>query len=169
MATATSTCSTPTATRLDSPHLLKPYHGVQWLRNCGDGKLEFEHRPIGAMYGVHRAVAADVTGNGRLDVVAVSYLPVEHFPQREQVNADAIVLFEQTAPGQFVRHTLASKTCDHVTCALGDLFGTGRMDIVTANFTLRGDVDSLVVLKNLGRPPSGGAKGKDETRGSKTP
>jgi hypothetical protein len=136
---------------LDSPHLLKPYHGVQWLRNKGTAKLEFEHRPIGAMYGVHRAVAADLTGNGRLDIVAVSYLPAKEFPQRHEENADAIVLFEQTAPGQFVRHTLASKTCDHVTCAVGDLFGTGKIDIVTANFTMDERASSLVVLKNLGR------------------
>src|SRR5262249_18801129 len=60
---------------LDSPHLLKPYHGVQWLRNKGN--LEFEHRPIAPMYGVHRAVAADIAGNGRMDIVAVSYLPEE--------------------------------------------------------------------------------------------
>ncbi|MBI2806490.1 MAG: VCBS repeat-containing protein [Planctomycetes bacterium] len=136
---------------LDSPHLLKPYHGLQWLRNKGN--LEFEHRPIAAMYGIHRAVAADVTGNGRLDIVAVSYLPEEHFPQRGEVNADAIVLFEQTSPGQFVRHTVASKTCDHVACAVGDVFGTGRLDIVTANFTMNERLDSLVVLKNLGRAP----------------
>ena len=135
---------------LDSPHLLKPYHGVQWLRNRGNGMLDFEHRMIAPMYGVHRAVAADLTGNGRLDIVAVSYLPAEHFPQREQENADAIVLFEQTAPGKFARHSLASKTCDHVTCALGDVFGTGRIDIVTANFTMNASAESLLVLKNSG-------------------
>lgn len=136
---------------LDSPHLLKPYHGVQWLRNLGNDKLEFEHRPIASMYGVHRAVAADLTGSGRLDVVAVSYLPAEHFPQRQEADADAIVVFEQTAPGEFVRHRLASKSCNHVTCALGDVFGTGRPDIVTASFTLDEPAKSLVVLRNQGR------------------
>jgi hypothetical protein len=137
---------------LDTPHLLKPYHGVQWLRNRGNGKLEFEHRPIAAMYGVHRAVAADFAGNGRLDVVAVGFLPEKDFPQRRELDLDAIVLFEQVSPGQFVRHTLASKTCDHVTCVLGDLYGTGHPDIVTANFTMDTNADSLVILKNLGRP-----------------
>jgi hypothetical protein len=135
---------------LDEPHMLKPYHGIQWLRNRGTDKLEFEHRPIAAMYGVHRAVAANVVGSSRLDIVAVSYLPVGLFPQRKTENADAIVLFEQVRPGQFARHTLASKTCDHVTCALGDVFGAGRVDIVTANFTNE-PAESLVILKNLGR------------------
>jgi hypothetical protein len=135
---------------LDSPHLLKPYHGVQWLRNKGDGTLEFEHKPIAPMYGVHRAVAANVTGSGLPDIVAVSYLPKEQFPQRQEENLDAIVVFEQVAPGQFARHTVTSQSCDHVACALGDVFGTGRIDIVTANFVLEGDAPTLVVLENLG-------------------
>jgi hypothetical protein len=139
---------------LDSPHLLKPYHGVQWLRNRGNGKLDFEHRSIAPMYGVHRAVAADVMGNGRLDIVAVSYLPAEYFPQREALDLDAIVIFEQTAPGKFVRHTLASKACNHVTCTVGDVFGSGRQDIVTAEFSMDERVAPLLILKNLGPPPT---------------
>src|SRR5437870_4621775 len=60
---------------LDDPHLFKPYHGVQWLQNKGN--LQFEHRPLTPMYGVHRAVAADLSASGRLpkDIVAVSFLP----------------------------------------------------------------------------------------------
>jgi FG-GAP-like repeat len=137
---------------LDAPHLLKPYHQVQWLRNRGNGKLDFEHRPIAPLYGAHRAVAADLRGEGRLDIVAVSYLPAEFFPQRQQMDLDAIIYLEQVKPGQFVRHTLASKACDHVTCAVGDVFGTGRADIVTGRFTQDETAKSLLVLKNLGRP-----------------
>jgi hypothetical protein len=135
---------------LDSPHLLKPYHGVQWLRNLGTDDLEFEHRPIAPMYGVHRAVAADITGSGLLDVVAVSYLPQEHFPERAEHDADAIVVFEQTSPGQFVRHSLARTSCDHVTCVVGDLYGAGRNDLVTASFVLDGEAPSLLVFENEG-------------------
>jgi hypothetical protein len=133
---------------LDAPHLLKPYHSVQWLRNRGNGRLDFEHRPIAPLYGVHRAVAADIAGTGRMDIVAVSYLPEKYFPQRQAQNLDSIILLEQTAPGQFVRHTLESKMCDHVTCAVGDIYGSGRIDIVTANFTLDDNADSLLILRN---------------------
>src|SRR5437667_113505 len=30
----------------DAPHLLKPYHGVQWLENPGDGTFPWKHHPI---------------------------------------------------------------------------------------------------------------------------
>src|SRR5207244_13397568 len=89
------------------PHILKPYHGVQWLEN--EGRFPFTHHPIAAMYGVESAVAADVTGHGRPDVVAVSYLPEDQFPQREELKLDAVVLLEQPAPGRFVRHSLESR------------------------------------------------------------
>jgi hypothetical protein len=79
-------------------------------------------------------VAADLAGNGRMDVVAVSFLPGEFFPERKQKNPDAIVLFEQTEPGKFVRHPLLKGECDHVSCALGDVMGTGRLDLVVGNF-----------------------------------
>ena len=50
--------------------------------------------------------------------------------------ADAIVLLEQTAPGQFERHSIATVDCDHVTCAVGDLYGDGKMHLVTGNFCM---------------------------------
>src|SRR5262249_32109537 len=88
---------------LDAPHLLKPYHSVQGrdTRPADWKKPPSVHHPIGGMYGVHRAVAADLRGDGRPDVVAVSYLPPEHFPQREPLKLDSVVLFEQVAPGKF--------------------------------------------------------------------
>lgn len=136
---------------LDDPHLLKPYHSVQWLRNPGPGKYPYEHRPLAPMYGVHRAVAADIDGDGDLDILAVSFLPEERFPQRAARDTDAIILLEQTAPGRFTRHRLAGVTCDHVTCIAADVYGSGRADLVTANFRTKTDGDALVIYKNLGR------------------
>src|SRR5262249_13646310 len=84
------------------PHLLKPYHGFQWLEN--QGGFPFVHHPITPMYGVHRAVAADFQGNGKQDIVAVSLLPGDLFPQRKERDLDAVIYLEQTATGEFVRH-----------------------------------------------------------------
>jgi hypothetical protein len=136
---------------MDRPFLFKPYHGIQWLEN--KGKFPFEHHPLGTMYGVARAVAADFQGNGKLDIVGVSWLPGENFPERDQKNVDSIILLEQTAPGKFERHKLESRTCDHITCAVGDLYGAGRMDFVTGNFytsSKNPELDAVQIWRNRG-------------------
>ena len=118
---------------LDEPHIFKPYHNVQWLENKGD--LRFEHHLITPLYGAHRAVAADFRGQGLPDVVAVSFMPQDKFPDRAARRPDAVVFLEQVAPGKFERHTLESTTCDHTTCAVGDVFGTGEAAIVVGQFS----------------------------------
>src|SRR5207302_2916461 len=134
---------------LDKPYLLKPYHSVQWLENRGT--FPFEHHPITPMYGVHRAVAADLTGTGRKDIVATSFLPIEAFPQRQEMKLDSIILLEQASPGKFSRHSLETVSCNHVTCAVGDVFGTGRTDIVTGTFSSAKTEHALTIWKNMGR------------------
>jgi hypothetical protein len=134
---------------LDDPFLFKPYHSVQWLENKGD--LKFEHHPLTPMYGVHRAVAADLFGTGRKAVVAVSFLPNDKFPDRGKRKADAIVVLEQTAAGVFERHSLATVDCDHVTCAVGDLYGTGRLDLVVGNYSSVSTDHPVTIWKNVGK------------------
>jgi hypothetical protein len=135
---------------LDPPLLLKPYHGVQWLQNKGN--LEFEHHPLAPLYGVHRAVAADFRGTGRLDVAAVAFLPAEGFPQREKLELASVLMLEQTEPGRFDCHVLEKVTADRVSCVAGDLFGTGRPDLVTGTFAPGGAAaHSVEIWKNRGK------------------
>jgi hypothetical protein len=139
---------------LDKPYLLKPYHSVQWLENPGDGTFPWKHHPITPMYGVHRAVAADFTGTGRNDIIAVSFLPKEAFPQRKDQKLDAIIYLEQAKPGEFTRrYSLETISCDHVTCAAGDIFGRGKVDMVTADFINSEHDNALTIWKNLGTRP----------------
>jgi hypothetical protein len=133
---------------MDPPYLLKPYHGIQWLEN--QGRFPFVHHPIAPMYGVHRAVAADFRGTGRPDIVAVSYLPPDRFPSRAPLGLDAVIYLEQTEPGRFARHSLETVTCDHTTCAVGDIFGSGRIDLVTGNFVYRPAEHALTIWRNQG-------------------
>jgi hypothetical protein len=128
----------------DKPHVLKPYHGVQWLENKGG--LKFEHHAITPLYGAHRAVAADFTGTGRKDIVAVAFLPAATFPQRKEQKLDAVIYLEQVEPGRFARHSLETVTCNHVTCAAGDLFGRGKADLVTGNFSISTETDLGITL-----------------------
>jgi hypothetical protein len=137
---------------MDPPYLLKPYHGIQWLENPGDGTFPWKHHPITPMYGVHRAVAADFRGIGRPDIVAVSYLPPDRFTRRKELGLDALIYLEQTAPGRFARHSLETVTCDHVTCAAGDVFGTGRIDLVTGNLVYHPADHAIAVWRNQGPP-----------------
>ncbi len=132
--------------------ILKPYHGIHWLRNRGT--FPFEDHLLTSMYGVHRAMAADFQGKGRLDIVAVSLLPASAFPIRKDMNLDAVIYLEQTAPGKFLRHSLETVTCDHVTCAAGAWDGDGKVHFVTGNFCLsdKDRIDTLVTLwKNRGK------------------
>ncbi len=116
----------------DSP-FLKPYHGVIWLENRGDGP--FEPHPIGPVYGAHRALAGDLDGDGDLDVVATSFLGEPFYgAMRREVEADAVVIFEQAAPGRFTRHVLERESCDYPTFALGDLDSDGDLDLVAGSF-----------------------------------
>ncbi|HLN32405.1 MAG TPA: VCBS repeat-containing protein [Gemmataceae bacterium] len=133
---------------MDEPHVLKPYHGIQWLEN--QGRYPFVHHPITPMPGVHRAVAADFRGTGKLDIVAVSFLPSSHFPQRAQLGLDAVIYLQQIAPGQFARHSLETSTCDHVSCFAGDIFGSGKIDLVTGNLVSGPANSALTIWKNSG-------------------
>jgi hypothetical protein len=135
---------------LDPPYILKPYHSIQWLRN--KGTFPFEHHHVAGMYGVMRAVAADLRGVGRKDIVAVSFLPPELFPQRQKLRLDSVILLEQTAAGAWERHPLENITCDHFSCALGDLDGKGKIDLVTGSFcwsTHYDSKDAVVIWKNV--------------------
>jgi hypothetical protein len=137
---------------LDKPYRLKPYHSIQWLENPGRGQPKFpwEHHPIAPMYGVHRAVAADFRGKGVMDVVAVCFLPEDGFPDRKAKQIDAVIYLEQTAPGKFERHTLEAGTCDHVTCVAGDLYGSGRPDLVVGNFVHEPGARPVTIWRNDG-------------------
>ena len=134
---------------LDEPYLWKPYHGIQWLENRGD--MTFTHHRIGDMYGVHNAVAAHITGGALPDVLAVSFLPADKFPERASRNADAVVLFQQVAPGKFERHSLLTGSCDAVVCAAADLYGTGRFDLVVGNFSSPNSDHPATIWRNRGK------------------
>jgi hypothetical protein len=118
----------------DPPYLLKPYHGIQWLRN--QGRFPFVPHRVAAMYGVERALAVDLEGTGRLSIVAVSCLPAEAFPQRREQGLASVLLLQQTRPNEYAQHVLETGTCDHFACAAGPWNGDGKMHLVTGNFSL---------------------------------
>jgi hypothetical protein len=119
---------------------IRPFHGIRLLENRGE--FPFTQRDLAAMPGVHRAQAADLDGDGDLDIVACAFLPDTQHPQFQNLGRQgdvagltAVGWIEQVRAGEFRLHTLTKGMPSHVTLDLGDFDADGDVDLVTGNFT----------------------------------
>jgi hypothetical protein len=105
----------------------RPWHGLQWLENLGNGAFKF-HR-IGDLPGAFSPVGVDLEGRGVMDIVCTS-----GFNDWKNPQAAALVVFKNDGKMNFTLHVLAHDPIQLITCAAGDLDGSGRASIVTGGF-----------------------------------
>ena len=107
----------------------RPWHGVQWLENLGQGN--FRYRRIGHLAGAYSPVAVDLDQDGHLDVVAVAGYADWSNKEKEVVS---LMWFRNDGRMQFEPRVLAMAPRDLITLSAGDYDGTGGPVLVTGAF-----------------------------------
>jgi len=105
----------------------RPWHGIQWLENRGDGHFAF-HR-VGDFPGAYSPCAADLNGDGYIDLLAVC-----GFADWSDEKTVSMMAWLNNGHDHFTPVPLARSPTHLITAAVGDLDGTGRPVIVTGGF-----------------------------------
>jgi hypothetical protein len=116
----------------------RPWHGVQWLENTGDGNFRY-HR-IGSLPGAYGPVGVDLDGDGAMDVVTVAAYADWNNKNR---NVVSLMWFRNDGRMNFEPVVLAHTPKDLITLAAGDFDGSGRASLATGGFYIYPPFDAL--------------------------
>jgi FG-GAP-like repeat len=119
-----------------APANSRPWHGVQWLENKGN--MQFEFHRIADLPGASSPQAADIDGDGDMDVVVVSA-----YSNWDDPGALSLVWLENNGRMQFTLHPVATTPTHLITLALGDLDGDGQVDFVTGGMHVSRPYDRM--------------------------
>jgi hypothetical protein len=126
--------------------IVKPYHGIQWLEN--EGTFAYAAHTLAQMPAAHRAEAADLDGDGDLDIVASALVA----GGEGRAALPSLVWLEQVKPRVFERRTLETGTPYHATLDVADFNGDGRPDIAVGWFAVDQRVPGWIDLWTSGAP-----------------
>jgi hypothetical protein len=116
----------------------RPWHGVQWLENKGDGNFRYER--IGLLPGAYSPICVDLDQDGAMDVVASSAYSDWNNKNR---NVVSLMWFKNDGRMNFERRALARAPKDLITLAAADFDGNGRPVLVTGGFYIYPPYDEM--------------------------
>lgn len=116
----------------------RPWHGLQWLENKGDGNFRY-HR-VGDLPGAYSPIGIDLDGDGAMDIVAVAAYADWSNQNREVVS---LMWFRNDGQMNFEPHILARAPKDQLTLGAGDFDGHGRPVLVTGGFYVYPPYDAM--------------------------
>lgn len=114
-------------------HLLRNYHAVHWLENRGS--QGWETHELVSMPAAHCARAADMDGDGDLDVVASAFMPQAVADANPGINLASLLWIEQQSPGKWIPHVLELGSCRYASLEVADFDGDGDPDLAAGNYT----------------------------------
>jgi hypothetical protein len=119
-----------------APPNSRPWQGVQWLENTG--QFRFTFRRVISLQGATSPQAADLDGDGDLDIVLVTANNDWNDPR-----AASLVWLENDGRMRFTRRDVASSPTHLNTVDAGDLDGDGRLDAVAGGMHISRPYDRL--------------------------
>jgi hypothetical protein len=126
----------------------KPFHGLRWIRNLGNG--EWERRELGMLIGAMQPTVADFDGDGDLDLAVAGFFPNSDTTS-VKCTYDSVCWWEQKENLEFVRHSIERDHCLHATCTAADVDGDGRVDLVVGELADKNAKGALRIFWNRPR------------------
>ncbi len=119
-----------------APPTGRNWNGLQWLENRSN--MNFAYHRIGDFSGASSPQAADMDGDGDIDVVVVSA-----YNNWERPDAWSLALFENDGQMGFTQRPVTGTPTHLITLAIGDLDADGRPDLVTGGMHMSYPFDRM--------------------------